>query len=695
MLSDDKFLTVVPTADEPRPDFTQALRGVGDKLRREASDFYLGFTGTPLPSEQDGPFKIGDIVEYVTPDGVRRAGSLQRPYSEYEWLVQVDEGESHIVPQVELMPSTRTPRHARREELQHALSKTSSWTLRRHVEAGPNDTKLLTLDVGAAPVTEDQVMAYTAQRGLQAVDMAREGNLLRVTAIELPLDSPSEPARGDTPGLDGPLMDGTGFPEGKEVWSALEAAGYELGAEVDDGDRIVRSYTVPHRYLTADHRVTATLHEGAAPLTGHFEYDPKADTMRRFVYTAEGTVEAPYSSGAGPMSVREDYPGGFEDGDYVVKAKDKTTDRYYERYYGPYGKQLVRNIPRRRGEGDELATFTESAGREPTDEEREACRRVLASYDGYKSWRPTRVGFVHKGQMVPAKDIVVSLMQAGAQNPDLQNRLNKVVMAEIGRDPEAFLGSVDNTIYPRILYGALQGAQGRKLLRLYRDHVPEAQRQAPDFGSPELFAERPSPEEAAHRYLTEKSPEYGAMQPGAQQQMIQQLLADPPQDLDLGQGGTQVVVPEPQRRRPRVVDERRPPLRQRVRERMPGTPEHMERQVRKVEGVNRQKPLGFQVRPKLDRVTSQGTYLCVRLVWDPEDCEGMGEQNIRHHVETWMKGLTTLKEQYPDLGFIGRPAFKTFDPDVGMAELLVRSTEGRNYPRETHEVEGDDNTTQA
>ena len=78
-LSDAKFLTTEPVAEEPRPNFKQALAGVGDKFRRDAGDYFLGFTGTPLAEGQTEPWAVGDIVEYETPDGVRRCGQLLRP----------------------------------------------------------------------------------------------------------------------------------------------------------------------------------------------------------------------------------------------------------------------------------------------------------------------------------------------------------------------------------------------------------------------------------------------------------------------------------------------------------------------------------------------------------------------------------------------------------------------------------------
>ena len=71
----------------------------------------------------------------------------------------------------------------------------------------------------------------------------------------------------------------------------------------------------------------------------------------------------------------------------------------------------------------------------------------------------------------------------------------------------------------------------------------------------------------------------------------------------------------------------------------------------------------------------------------------MTDAGTRHNIISWLKGLATLKEEYPNLGFLGKPRFKSFDPDAGLAEIMVRSSEGNSFPIETHEVEATDNET--
>lgn len=702
-LSDAKFLNPAPVADEPRPDFKTALRGVGDPLRRSAADFYAGFKGQALPPNQEA-FQVGDTVEYTTPDNITRVGSLMRP-QDGEWLVRIDEGEVHRVPQAELRPSLRTPRHAHRAAMQTALHKTSAWKMRRQPEAQGEHIHL-TVDVGNARIDESQVMAFTASRGLKAVDAAREGNLLRIVAQELPQPSPSEPTGGEMPGIETEEIQGTGMP----FSAVLREAGYQLGAQVDDGARITVPFNVPARYLDGN-RVTATLAEGVAPLSGYFEYNPATGALRRFVHTAEGTVETPYASGTGPESTREDYSSGLDDGDYVVKAVDQKSKSYFSKYYGPYGKMLTRDMKRRKPRASD-EEIIDAFDEEPSELELQACRAVLASAD---------VTMVRQAQMVSGKDIVMTLMRAGTSDPSVQKQLDRAVLAAIGKSPSEFLNKIDSTVYPRILYGAIQGASGRKLLRLYRGIAEEGGAADPDFGSPGLFEDR-DPEATAREYLAQEVEGFENLAPAAQTQLVQQALSDPPPDLAAklqGPESAKVVVPQTSRRKP-LMDRARE-VGQGIRDRLPGGTRQVERMQRQVDqeeadedyarnmretveeqideqrrsGAVKHPALGDQVRPKLDRVTSQGSYLCVRLVWDPDECEQMSDGSIKHNVVTWMKGLATLKEDHPDLGTLGRPRFKTFDPDAGLAELLIRSSNADAFPQEVATVSGEDNDVRA
>lgn len=804
MLSDAKFMQPVYEADEPRIDFKAALRGVGDPMRRAAADFFDGFTGTPLAEGQHVAYQTGDTVEFTTPDGINRVGSLQRPTDNESWLVRIDEGATMTVPQEHLRPSMKTPRHAMRARVQAAMERTSDWVERRQPEVR-GDQVILTVDVGSRRISEDEIMAYAAQRNLEALDMAREGNLLRIVASprddsmmsESEETKTSTTERGEEPGLHTEEIEGTGMPEGKPVWAKLARAGYKLGAVIDDGDLQTRFFTVPRRYID-EGRVTAVLSEAATPLSGHFELS--GDSLRRFVYAAEGTVELPYSSGTGPESTREDYSTGLKDGDYVVKAEDQpehhTSQRpfeegaaaddatesasenagqenasgtdskaqdYYKDYYGDYGAQLVKSIPlSRRANYNRM--FRRYAGRRPTREEARGLLAVLASRDVE--------GFVRNAQQVPARDIVQTLMGAAANDDALSRKLDRAVIKVLSNDPQKVLRQIDETAYPRALYVALQGPGARGLIRDYRNVMDDkGGLPDPDWGTPEMFD---SEEVIARNYLKWKLPNFDDMSSGAQAAEIQDALEDPDAELaarlDRSQRGNNVVLPPERRRRPSepasvgeedILESRpapgpgsasdfdidvdsnpvfNPPVGDdedfspndthnpaRDEDELP-YPEYVEgdrwlgvapgaeqdykrapddakpwidrgtrhdRPAARKAQMNKQKPLGHQVRPKLDQVSSQGKYLCLRLVWDPDECEGMSDGNVRNNIITWVKALATLKEQYPDLGTIGKPRFKTFDPDVGLAELMIRSSTGDQYPIETFEVEGRDNETQA
>lgn len=708
--SDAKFLNPLPVADEPRPDYARALAGVGDKLRRAAGDFFTSFTGTPLPPHQDSGFEPGDTVEYTTPDGVHRVGELESGRRDNCWNVRVDEGLVHIVPQTELRPSLRTPRHAYRSRVQAALRRTSSWSMRRRPEPQNDGTVLLTVDVGHGKVAEDEVTAFAQREGYAALDAAREGGLLRIVAQEQP--KPSEPTGGEEPGLESEEIQGTGIPHSAQVdpsiaeptyeykckqcgtrvddldaaehdkcpdcgasdpwreaplsfWAQLQSEGYELGAVFDEGHKHTRRFTVPHRYVTPRGKVTAKLQDGVAPLSGYFEYYPAANTLRKFVYTAEGAIEMPYASGTGPESVRENEDA--EDGDYIVKAKgDEKAKKYYKKLWGPAAKHV-------------RATFERVAGRPATDDEVAAMLRVVA-------YGPRTV---RTAQMTSGVDIVNDLMTEARDNPKLRAKLNSLVIEGLSSNPAKMLNAIDSTVYPRIIFTMLQQNE-RKVTRLHKRYVDrnrmpsdtgkgrfEDEPSTTPLGDPELPHEpelgelapqqeqqpqsraRQQPQQQpqqpaqaqARQYLMRKAPEFKDMEPRAQDFLIKQLLQDPPPDF------------------------------------APTAPKRSaSAQVRAAQAL---------MQARLDRLSAQGSYLCARVVWDPDDCAGMSDGNIRHAVVTWLKGVATRKEEFPDLGVIGRPRFKSFDPDAGIAELLVRSSEGKNFPQEVMQVEGKDNDTRA
>lgn len=75
---------------------------------------------------------------------------------------------------------------------------------------------------------------------------------------------------------------------------------------------------------------------------------------------------------------------------------------------------------------------------------------------------------------------------------------------------------------------------------------------------------------------------------------------------------------------------------------------------------------------------ARGTYVELDIVWDPNDkrLTDKSPGGLRHDVVTYVKALTTHKD-LENLGDIGRPKLLVFDPDVGMATVLVRSSEGK------------------
>jgi len=45
-------------------------------------------------------------------------------------------------------------------------------------------------------------------------------------------------------------------------------------------------------------------------------------------------------------------------------------------------------------------------------------------------------------------------------------------------------------------------------------------------------------------------------------------------------------------------------------------------------------------------------------------------------------------KEFMDLGTLGKPKFKEFDPDLGMARVLVRSSNAENMPQQVVKVDG-------
>jgi hypothetical protein len=102
----------------------------------------------------------------------------------------------------------------------------------------------------------------------------------------------------------------------------------------------------------------------------------------------------------------------------------------------------------------------------------------------------------------------------------------------------------------------------------------------------------------------------------------------------------------------------------------------------------RRPPAKNQLRFKIDKLVRRGDYLAATVVWDPDCCADMGPANVRHNVVSFIKQRATEKE-FIDLGTIGKPRLLMCDPEAGVAEVLFRSSETRNFVPEYVSAEGD------
>jgi len=332
----------------------------------------------------------------------------------------------------------------------------------------------------------------------------------------------------------------------------------------------------------------------------------------------KGQVEAPYSQGGGPLPTREDDPGGYEDGDYVVKAVDRKTKDYWKNYYRDtnYGEKLTRDIPRKKYD-------TKGRKKKAADE-------------------------------VSKKDIVNGLMRFADRDPDLESKLSKMMGKFLSNDPKALLDRIDPTIYPKVLFGMLSTSTfGPKLKK--------------EFGS---------------RTTREERVDLGESQPQPKPKPQPQPDVDKMRNF-LVEQGVDVITPDSPDRLVKQVYEQ-------YMQQGGGTRRQSKLRPVIADRVRGKEPLGNVPRMNIARMTAQGGYLCLRITWDPEV-----DPAKRNDVETFIKSVSSHKEDYPDIGFIGKPAFKMFDPEAGVAEVLVASSRGKDYPQEFFEVGGVHNTTRA
>lgn len=643
MLNDDRFLrhAAAPEAEEPRIDWKRALKGAGDPFRRQAQDFWQAFEGVPLAPGQDS-FEVGQRVAYRVPSGGEYVGTLSRPAEEPgHWVVAVDDGVSHIVPQTEMYPTDRKSAAEHRAALKSAARRTNDWYEVRSPSDCGDGTQTLLLDIGMSRAAASDLESYVAiHHNAELLDADIKGRRakLLIRALDLPQHSPSEPTTGQEPGIETETMEGTG------------------GPVPDMTSRAARLFNDPHvavgptRYDEAGAHTDVRSNEVSYTLTDApgGRLSVVAHTLAGEVpcrVTKQGQVEPPYSSGQGPLSVNEDHPDSAEDGDYVVKAKtDKKTRDYWRDYYKQtktdYGEKLTREVPRR---------------------------------------VKTKSAHVKQADQVQKQDVVDGLMQMADRDEALKQKLSKWIGEFLSGDAPRLLDRIDPTIYPKLLFGMLSSSKfARKLSKEYGRRTTSEERV--DLG----------PDQQRQRQQQQQPAQQPAQQ--QQQQFAQQTSADQKRKFLMD-------------RQVELVDENTPAhMVERIYEQYqaqgggaptPGRQRQSRLKPVQADRIRGKEPLGNVPRMNIDRMTAQGGYLCLRITWDPESCGCQGDLAQKHDVETFVKFVSAHKEDYPDIGFIGKPAFKFFDPEAGVAELLVASSRGTDFPQEFFEVGGVHNTTRA
>lgn len=344
-LRDDAFLKSEPAKPVNRRDFDK-LRGIGLREKRASDDFVLSFGEDDAPKR---PFSAGDVVEFDTPDGIHRNGSLLRKEADH-WLVEVDENSYNLVPESYLTHSDEPDRKAKRAALRQVLANTTKWRERELPQELNEHDFRLTIDygsVGKMP-SNDELCAYVqdkyAARVLDA-EPVRAG-VVRVIATKSPHESPPE---NDEPGLETEEIEGTGkisyaletmrliananphvdFVPGtiSEDEKSVSAA---FSLETSNGDKL---YLSPNGNVTPDSSM-----EGAVPAVGYVTYDgqrveaglhgAKGETaLTNYGFTVDANVKPPYSSGTGPQGTR------FDDKEIPVKAEEHEAAGQGEGWY--------------------------------------------------------------------------------------------------------------------------------------------------------------------------------------------------------------------------------------------------------------------------------------------------------------------------------------------------------------------------
>lgn len=741
--------TFLEAADAPEPEpehhsaatMREALRGIGDPMQRDTTDFVMSFGASGEGVRHD--WKVGDSVEYLTPDGQKRHGSLARQQGDAEWLVEIDDNTYNVVPSEKLRVASTEGRGDKRLVVQKVLATTDEWTERCQPEQIGEFDFRATIDYGhlnKVP-SDDSVCAYIAREHdghvLDAVQ--KIGGKLDVyfTTRKAEVPAPSDPTSTDQPGLEDEEMEGTGkvayVAESLKRFATMNT-NYDVVTNQIVEDEISATATFrlqasngDRLFVTRQGNVTPVMSADAVEAVGYIAYDGADLTgaictldgdmpLTSYGLNVQAGIEAPYSSGDGALGTRTDEPEA-EDGSYVVKADaegpateedgevreeiagpgevtavDKNTKEYYKNYYGKgqdnYGEMLVRDI---------VAAWIINQDREPTREEMDGTLQVLASF-GAEAAMPK------EAQVVSVRDFIQQLMEAGQADDSVKSKMDKMLAGYISSNPTQVLDKLDATAYPRTLYMMLQDPSkgyARKLQKLHgaavdlAEHVKapsadewgkgEGGEQADDLGDKRTLMERGKDlmrkvlpgDRAVDKAMEEAEALEQAEMAQGQQQPPKAAPADagpiPRHDLvkDLSNPSPGVKP-----KRPELVKDLKTPA--------PGAEPKAAAKLPPAKG-----DMGA-MHPRIEKMTGQGSYMCIEVVWDPECCEGLSPGNVRHQLISWLKGCESMKE-YRDMGTLGKPRFKVFDPDLGLATMQVRSTEAKNLPQEvSHQDENGD-----
>jgi hypothetical protein len=367
-ISDDAFMMPEPHDVRPErlsPRQRELLRGIGDRSARAAEDFLadlgVDLRGVGAPELPEWKPVVGERAEWVTPDGIQRSGEIHEVGRDV--VVKVNDGEFVMVPK----HAVREPKRSRADRVRNAIRASIAGgggfgTLEETgdllpINASGKDYKM-TLQYGHVKPTDQDVMVYTAAKypGAHVLDAddthpGRLGVIVHFpegrTAVTLPQVSPSQfmdPMMSeDKPNNE--LLRGTGLIGSPAVDSAPRRAdsdGDECEVEVDvEIEKVEAAFKrlascnpgvdlVETAFEQTDGGVHLAFHTThAVPL--HAFIETRQGRLRGGILTDQGVAKfetfgiktalhPPYSMGSGPLNVREDEKGGFEDGDYAVKA---------------------------------------------------------------------------------------------------------------------------------------------------------------------------------------------------------------------------------------------------------------------------------------------------------------------------------------------------------------------------------------